>query len=105
MLQQKLHCYIHIIIFVYHKDGWTPLHVAAQNSHTQVVEVLTKLEANVHATSEVRLMIHLYSRVKSQLLLQNGWTPLHCASLYDHPKVAEKLIKAGQNIDVFDHVR
>ena len=35
---------------------------------------------------------------------QNGWTPLHCASLYAHVDVAEILAEAGQNTDAIDHV-
>ena len=41
-----------IILFL--QKGWSPLHSAAQNGHSNVVEKLIKSEANINATTTVR---------------------------------------------------
>ena len=40
-----------------HKDGWTPLHVAAKSGFTEVIKMLIKSEAYVNATSTVRQLL------------------------------------------------
>ena len=35
------------------QNHWTPLHIAAQNGHSMVVETLVRLGANVNALDKV----------------------------------------------------
>ena len=44
-------------IFIYTQDGFTPLHAASHNGHTDAVEQLLKAHANPHALTEVSCMI------------------------------------------------
>ena len=37
----------------FYQDGWSPLHVATQNEHTQIVMALLQNGANVHALTHV----------------------------------------------------
>ena len=52
-IQQPL-CFIHRHI----KYKWTPLHLAAQNGHTEVVKSLVELGADIGAVEGVRLCVH-----------------------------------------------
>ncbi|XP_059176232.1 ankyrin-1-like, partial [Physella acuta] len=69
----------------------TPLHIAAITSpqHTaqtslQVVKILLKGGANVHAVDE------------------DDWTPLHISAIYGDLDIVKSLIKAGSNINAVD---
>lgn len=61
-------------------EGSTPLHLAAAQGMSSVVESLLKKKAKVE--------------IKDNM----GWTPLHCASNFHNYEIAEKLIEAKANI-------
>jgi hypothetical protein len=61
-------------------NGWTPLHLAAENGRKQVAELLIAKGADVNAKDD------------------NGWTPLHLAVDGGHPEVADLLRKHGGKI-------
>lgn len=59
------------------KPGWTPLHYAATNAHTSVIEYLLEQFAYVDATSP------------------NGTTPLMMAAMYGSDSAVQLLLQAG----------
>ena len=67
-------------------DGWTPLHRAAQEGHTEVIEALIDAGAKVNAQDN------------------NGITPLHRAAIYGQTEVIEALITAGAKVNAQDNV-
>ena len=52
---QQPSCFTHRHIMQY---KWTPLHLAAQNGHTEVVKSLVELGADIGAVEGVRLCVH-----------------------------------------------
>ena len=68
------------------KDGMNPLSIAAENGHTEVVEVLLKNEANIEARNDKN----------------SNFTPLHYAAENGHAKVVEVLLKNGAPVDFSD---
>src|SRR2546423_5776647 len=62
----------------------TPLHLAADGGHIEVVEALLKAGANPDAWDRW------------------SWTPLHRAAEGGHVRVVEALLKAGANPDAAD---
>lgn len=62
--------------------GKTPLHLAAENGHKQIVELLIAKGANVNATE--REMTN---------------TPLHLAALIGHTQIAELLLSNGAGVN------
>ena len=50
---QQPSCFIHRHI----KYKWTPLHLGAQNGHTEVVKSLVELGADIGAVEGVRLFV------------------------------------------------
>lgn len=58
-------------------NGWTPLNIAAQNGHSNVVELLLAKGAKIDQANS------------------NGWTPLNSASLNGHSNVVELLLAKG----------
>ena len=68
------------------KDGWTPLHMAAEGGHREIVDLLIAKGADINATAGAGDGV--------------GWTPLHEAAEGGHKKVVELLIQKGANINV-----
>jgi len=66
---------------MYWQNGFTPLHLASQEGHTDMVTLLLDRRANSN------------SRAK------NGLTPMHLAAQEDHVPVAEILVKYKAQID------
>ena len=66
------------------EDGWTPLHVAAQNEHKVVASLLIDGGADVSAVDE------------------DEWTPLHVAAQNGHEEVAQLLIDRNADVSVVD---
>ena len=67
------------------EDGWKPLHLAARNGHTKIVELLVSHGARVNAKKA------------------DGWTPLHVAVFFGHIEVVKYLLSKGANIDATTH--
>ena len=65
--------------------GFTPLHWAAKNGHTETVRDLIAAGANVDLANNSR------------------WTPLHWAAFYGHTDVFQALIAAGANVDLAEY--
>lgn len=98
-------------------NDWTALHIAANEGHLQVCEILifegemTNLEAR---TTMKRTPLHLasirgHANVVKLLLAEEididaqdneNNTALHHASLHGHVKVAKKLLKKGASISI-----
>jgi ankyrin repeat protein len=93
-------------------DGWLPLHYAAQNGHTAVVQQLlaAAAEAAMHATQDGMLPLHVaaqngHTAVVLQLLAADagtamqadidGWLPLHFAAINGHTAVVQQLLAAA----------
>jgi poly(3-hydroxybutyrate) depolymerase len=68
------------------KDGWTPLHMAAEGGHREIVDLLIAKGADINATAGAGDGV--------------GWTPLHEAAEEGHKKVVELLILKGADINV-----
>ena len=64
--------------------GWTSLHVASWEGHSEVVRVLLEEEADVDATDD------------------NGRTPLHLAALEGHSEVVRVLLDSKADVDATD---
>ena len=62
------------------KEKWTPLHIAAGNGHTEVVELLLEKGADINAKDEY------------------GGTPLHYAALKGQTEVAEFLLEKKADV-------
>lgn len=58
-------------------NGWTALHIAAENGHLEVTNCLLEAGADEKAVAS------------------NGWTALHIAAQNGHLKVANRLLQAG----------
>jgi len=88
-------------------DGRTPLHLAVQNNHEDVVRVLLDHRVDVNAKSSSGIVpLHYVKNTNiAQLLLdaqaqvnvqdQNGWTPLHWVAVERYKDVAALLIQHG----------
>ena len=62
-------------------DGWTPIHVAANEGHAQMIDVFAQFKANLDCKSK------------------NKRTPLHVACMRGNIKVLGALLKYGVDID------
>ena len=65
--------------------GWTPLHNAAFNGQTKMIQLLLAHGATVDATDK------------------DGATPLHVAATTDNPDAIEALLQGGAQISALDH--
>ncbi|KNC76659.1 serine/threonine protein kinase, variant 2 [Sphaeroforma arctica JP610] len=97
------------------ENGGTPLHIASENGHKDVVELLLAKGADTHVKDETG-STPLYLASKNghkdvvELLLAKGadihvkdnlaWTPLRMASKNGHKDVVELLLAKGADIDV-----
>ncbi len=63
-------------------QGLTPLHIAAKEGYTRIVNLLITAGADINAQD------------------QNGETPLHKAVIYDHPVVVKQLLNAGADANI-----
>ena len=68
-------------IDVQDEDGYSPLHRAAYNGHTVMVEFLLERGAELCARTK------------------DGWQPLHCAARWNNPEVASLLLQAGCDVN------
>jgi ankyrin repeat protein len=73
------------------KDGSTLLHGASEVGHEEIVELLIRAGADLHATTV-------------SLLGGGGWIPLHSAARQGHRGVVELLIEAGTDVNTRDSV-
>ena len=76
-----------IISFPHVQDSITPLYVACQNGHKQIVIVLLENGANVHLTTTVSSLSGAYSELSSWLqhLLNSEGHYLYAISLLSTP--------------------
>ena len=105
------------------KNGFTPLHLASQEGHTDMASLLLEHKANVNCRAKVAslfiwilrgntdngeiqaahylfiLMVFSYGLTDKFLCPQNGLTPMHLAAQEDKVPVAEVLVKYGSEID------
>ena len=97
------------------KDGTTPLCVAAENGHKQIVEILLeKGKPNVDLPDEVILLIvsfffsfffFLLSHFSILLNVKYGITPLYAAAFKGHEQIVQILLEKGNpNVDLPDEV-
>lgn len=68
--------------------GWTPLHVAVEMGHFQMVE---------HILKQPTLLINIKSK--------QGWTALHAAVDQDCVEIGRLLIQAKINVDAASEVK
>ena len=78
--QGELHC---IRMFLLHfcinvQNQQTPLHVAAQNGHTSMVESLIKCGADVNAVDKVIIIVILYCFVPSYMHIESKYFAAYC---------------------------
>lgn len=90
------------------KAGFTPLHLSAQEGHTDMSTLLiehkadTNHKAKVQLKKEYNVIFYLLLFIKYYIyfyILQNGLTPLHLCAQEDKVNVASILVKNGAQID------
>lgn len=113
------------MISFYDSEGNVPLHSAVHGGDIKAVELCLKsgakistqqhdLSTPVHlacaqgAIDIVKLMFTIQPNEKRQSLCCTDvqkMTPLHCASMFDHPEIVEYLVKEGADINALDKER
>jgi ankyrin repeat protein len=71
----------------------TPLHLASQHGHIDIVEYLVNKGANVDSKDRSIVMF------LSSDILFHGITPLHYASEHGHIDIVEYLVNKGANVE------
>lgn len=66
-------------------DGYSPLHRAAYEGHTNIMKLLLDSDADMNALTE------------------DGWTPLHSACYWNKTDSAELLLRHGAHINASTH--
>ena len=100
----------HFSIFVNVKGGATPLFIAAQQGHEQIVQILLeKGNPNVDLATEVILLIVSFSFSLSHFSIfvnvKGGATPLSIAAFKGHEQIVQFLLEKGKpNVDLLDEV-
>lgn len=109
----------------YDSEGNVPLHSAVHGGDIKAVELCLKsgakistqqhdLSTPVHlacaqgAIDIVKLMFSMQPNEKRQSLCCTDvqkMTPLHCASMFDHPEIVDYLVKEGADINALDKER
>ena len=72
------------IVDVVNDKKKSPLHIAAKEGHTTIVELFLRKQFNPNARD------------------RSLQTPLHCACLYGHAAIADLLLKSGSNVNARD---
>ena len=92
------------------KDGFTPLYIAAQNGHEQIVQFLLEKGANVDLADQVILLIVSFSFHFLIFLfffknVKTGVTPLYIAAQNGHEQIVQFLLEKGKpNVDLATEV-
>ena len=82
--------------------GFSPLHAASQNGHTDVVDLLVKAGAEIDmATTEVRTHKSIAKQMHTSLdaYVKMGDVPLGIAAQMGHVQTVERLLQAKANIN------
>ena len=103
----------HFSIFSFNFKGiFTPLFIAAQNGHEQIVQILLeKGKPNVDLAKKVLFLFVFFFFFFFQFLIfrffihvKNGATPLYVAAQEGHEQIVEILLEKGANVDLPDKV-
>uniref|UniRef100_A0A665VV24 Ankyrin 1, erythrocytic a n=1 Tax=Echeneis naucrates TaxID=173247 RepID=A0A665VV24_ECHNA len=86
-------------------DELTPLHCAARNGHSRIIEILLDHGAPIQAKTKVN---HVLKRIYLLFFFffQNGLSPIHMAAQGDHMDCVKQLLQYNAEIDdiTLDHL-